>query len=65
MVVKILVCWDNPEEIEKAHEIRTLIDKALDAASLHAGERSANMPSRTFGITVPEPYIQEEKVNGG
>lgn len=54
-MIRILVCWDNPEEIDRASEIRTLIDKALDAADLHASLRSVNDPPKTFGITVPEP----------
>ena len=53
MVVKILVCWEDPEEIERASEIRRIIDDALDAEDLHASIRTVNIPPKTFGIIVP------------
>lgn len=60
MVIKILVCWDDPEEIERASAIRRIIDDALDAEGLHAGFRTANSPPKTFGIIVPEPVTLGE-----
>lgn len=54
-MIKILVCWEDPEEIERASAIRRIIDDALDAEGLHASFRTANSPPKTFGIVVPEP----------
>ncbi|GAG59785.1 unnamed protein product [marine sediment metagenome] len=70
MVVKILVCWDDSEEVERASAIRRMIDDALDAEDLHSGLRTVNIPPKTFGIIVPDngklemkDYFLEEKVN--
>jgi len=52
--IKILVCWENEAEIEKALELRNCIDELLDSMNLHAGRRTVNDPPKTFGIIVPD-----------
>lgn len=54
MTIKILVCWDREEEIQRAQKIQNWIDDLLDAFNLHAGTRTVNDPPKSFGIIVPE-----------
>lgn len=54
MGIKILVCWENEDEIDKALKLRNQIDKLLDSKNLHAGFRTVNDPPKSFGILVPD-----------
>lgn len=62
-MIKILISWMVEDEINRALEIRNIIDDALDQHGLHAGTRTVNDPHRTFGILVPPvTFLKEEKM---
>jgi len=63
MTIRILVCWEKPEEIDRASEVRNWIDKALDNHDSHSGYRTVNDPQNTFGIILPDSNDIPERMD--
>jgi hypothetical protein len=53
-LIRVLVCWDLEEEIEKASTISSKIHELLDKEGLHSGTSTVNDPPKTFGLDIKE-----------
>lgn len=53
-MLRVLVTWEEPEEIETAIKVRRWIDECLDQHGCHAGEHTVNLPQGSVGMNLPD-----------
>jgi len=51
-MIKVLICWELEEEIDRALEVREKIHHLLDKKDLHSGISTTNHPPKTFGLEI-------------
>lgn len=51
-MIKVLVCWEDEEEIDLAIKIKRMIDDLLDEKDLHSGVTRIDDPPKTFALEI-------------
>ena len=51
-MIRVLVTWEREDEIDRALEVKKVIDDVLHKTGLHSGISTTNDPMRTFGIQI-------------